>query len=64
MQDFISKGTLHGFLLKLKKGWGGAYCHLGTDEHTCTWIEKCVNVFYIEDLIFFSFLMKVAWLTN
>lgn len=64
MQDFISKGTLHGFFLKLKKGWGGAYCHLGTDEHTCTWIEKCVNVFYIEDLIFFSFLMKVAWLTN
>lgn len=38
-----------------KKGGGGAYCHLGTDEHTCTWIEKCVNVFYIEDLIFFFF---------
>lgn len=34
---------------------GGAYCHLGTDEHTCTWIEKCVNVFYIEDLNFFFF---------
>lgn len=32
---------------------GGAYCHLGTDEHTCTWIEKCVNVFYIEDLNYF-----------
>lgn len=51
-------------VFKIEKKGGGAYCHLGTDEHTCTWIEKCVNVFYIEDLIFFSFLMKVAWLTN
>lgn len=57
MQDFISKGTLHGFFLKLKKGCGGGggVCHLGTDERTCTWIEKCVNVSYIEDLIFFLF---------
>lgn len=52
MQDFISKGTLHGFFLKLKKR-GGGDCHLGTDEHTCTWIEKCVNVFNIEDLNYF-----------
>lgn len=44
-------------VFKIEKKGGGC---LGTDEHTCTWIEKCVNVFYIEDLIFFSFLMKVA----
>lgn len=49
---FYQQRNFAWLLFKIEKK-GGGYCHLGTDEHTCTWIEKCVNVFYIEDLNYF-----------